>query len=333
MIKSWFSTDRAGVIPVVLAGVLAALLAAPAIADETYTPWPGEFMRMGAGARALAMGNAYSAIEGDVYSSYFNPAGLAAMEGKQLAFSIRYLPFDRKFLHLAYGARIGPDADFAFSWIQSGTDDIIGRDLSGNPTGSLEDKRNMLGLTFSKDLSQRISVGINTKLTLWKLGDDDARTFGFDIGLIARPFRHLTCSVVVRDFNSRFTWKADSWSQRISGADGNAVEKVDDFPLYYTAGAAYELYDDQLLLSVTAESIEDNPVSYNAGIAFELTPRFILRGGMYHYTAEDGLDMGAYTGGLSLVLTDRTQFDYAYVPEDFTGDPVHSISFTLNYGE
>jgi hypothetical protein len=288
---------------------------------------------MGAGARAMGMGNAYTAIEGDVYSTYFNPAGLAALEGKELALSVSYLPFDRRFMHLGYGAKIGPDADFGFSWIQSGTDDIIGRDLNGNPTGTLEDKRNSLAVTFAKSAGRLVSIGLNVKMTLWRLGSDDARAFGFDAGAVVRPLDHLTCSVVLRDINSRFRWASDRWKKTLVGADGQSSEKKDEFPLYYTLGAAYRLFQNRATLSATAELLEDNPNSYNIGASYALTDRFSIRGGVYHYTAEDGLDMGSLTAGMTLGLTASSMFDYAYVPDDFSGDSVHLISFTLRYGE
>ncbi|MFC1511938.1 PorV/PorQ family protein [Candidatus Latescibacterota bacterium] len=333
MAKSWFLTELTRHLPAVFAVIgLSCILSATAAA-ETYTSWPGEFLREGAGARAIGMGNAYTAIEGDVYSTYFNPAGLAAMELNELALSVHYLPFDRRFMHLAYGTRIGPDADFGISWIQAGTEDIVGRDLNGNPTHSLEDKRNAIGITFAKNLGGWIAIGINTKMTLWKLGGDDARTFGFDLGAVVRPMEHLTCSLVMRDINSRFTWTSNSWKKTITGPNGQPIEKKDDFPVYYTLGAAYRLFADRLILSATAEKVEDNPLSINGGVSYDLTDRFSIRTGFNHYTTADKLDMGSSTFGMTLGLTSRTVFDYAYVPDSFIGEDIHIISFVMSYDD
>ena len=235
MAKSWFWTEITPFPGFLIILALLVSFSATSRADEEYRAWAGDFMRMGAGAKAMGMGNAYTAVEGDIYSSYFNPAGLAAMEGKDLSLSIHYLSMDRKLMHLAYGSRIGPDADFAFSWIQSGTDDIVGRDLNGNSTGSLSDSRNAFAVTFSKNLNNYFSIGINTKLSLWKLGGDDAKAFGFDIGAIARPVKGLTLALVSRDIKSRYTWKSTYWGKKINGSDGQPLEKEDLFPglLYF----------------------------------------------------------------------------------------------------
>ena len=49
------------------------------------TKYAGEFMYVGAGARSLALGGAYSALAGDVTTAYWNPAGLYALEGHRLS--------------------------------------------------------------------------------------------------------------------------------------------------------------------------------------------------------------------------------------------------------
>ena len=219
--KSWLSIKHNAL----LLTVFAALLLHPAAHAEEYRAWTGEFMRMGAGARAMGMGNAYTAVEGDIYSSYYNPAGLSSMIQRQFTFSFRYMSMDRAFRYFAFGSPAGPDAGFAFSWLNAGTDDIIGRDLNGNPTGALSDNRNAFTLSFAKYLNRWMSLGINTKYVLWKLAGDDAKSFGFDIGAIVRPVRNLTASFVVRDIRSRFTWKSDRWKRSISGADGQSMEK------------------------------------------------------------------------------------------------------------
>ncbi len=334
MAKLWFLIEKVCLSPFILA-LTAFLLFPPDIllAEEEYRAWPGEFLRMGVGARAMGMGNAYTAVEGDIYSSYFNPAGLAAMSESQLALSIRYMSMDRKFMHLVYGNRIGPDADFAISWIQSGTEGITGRDLNGRPTGSLEDKRNAIFLTFSKNTGRWLSFGINTKLTLWKLGNEDAKAYGFDVGTVVRPVNKLALSLVIRDVNSRFIWKTGQWNEKISGGDGQTMEKKDKFPFYYTFGLAYRIYMDKLLLSAAMENVEDNPVGINIGISYNLTERFTLRTGIYNYTSEDKMDSGSFTYGFTLGVTNSIGFDYAYVPDDFANNSFHIISFVMNYGE
>src|SRR5580704_2420324 len=45
---------------------------------------PGQFMQFGVGGRAMAMGGAYYAISDDATAAYWNPAGLAQLQRKEL---------------------------------------------------------------------------------------------------------------------------------------------------------------------------------------------------------------------------------------------------------
>jgi hypothetical protein len=288
---------------------------------------------MGAGARTLAMGNAYNAIEGDIYSSYYNPAGIASLENMQFAVSHRYMTMARPFTHLGIGGPIGPDAGFALSWIGAGTDNIQGRDLNGNRTGNLEDSRNSFGITFSKYFGPKISAGINAKLSLWKLAGEDAKAVGFDGGVVVKPVRNLSLAFVLRDVNSRFTWNSDRWADLIIGADGQTMEKEDKLPVYWTTGLAYRPLGDNLLLSLAAESVEDNPVGYDFGAAWRYNWMFTLRAGIYNYSPGDRLDYGSLTAGFGLQVTKAIGFDYAFATDHIENDRVHVISLNLSGGE
>lgn len=328
MARLWLSIKKTTLVIT----LFAAAFAAPSGAEE-YRAWTGDFMRMGAGARAMGMGNAYTAVEGDIYSSYFNPAGLSSIKGRQFTFSFRHLTMDRAFRYFALGGPVGLDAGFALTWLNAGTDDIVGRDLNGNPTGNLEDSRNAFTLSFGKEINKLLSVGLNAKYTMWKLADDDAKSFGFDFGLSLRPIRNLTASFVVRDINSRYTWQSDRWAEYISDADGQTMEKEDEFPAYYTFGLSYKMFDEKLILSTTLESIEDYPLGVDVGASYEYNRSFILRTGFYNYNSSDELDYGSFTAGFTVNVTRSIGFDYAYMTDGFDDGSIHIISLVMGYGE
>ncbi|MCE5248779.1 PorV/PorQ family protein [bacterium] len=331
MVKSWFSTER-GIIKFIVAMSVTVIALSGAAYPDDYRPWAGEFMRMGVGSRAMGMGNAYTAVEGDVYSAYYNPAGLSTMNNRQMAISFRYLSMDRHFKDIAFGSKIGPDASFAFSWINAGTEDVVGRDLNGNPTGSLSDSRNAFAITFSKNLNQFVSIGINAKMAYWKLDDDDAKAFGFDLGVMVRPFKNFTASFVTRDVNSRFTWNSNRWKETIGSVDGQPLEKEDRFPHYNTFGVAYQLFREKLLLASTLELVEGNPFGLDLGAAYKYNDTFTLRAGLYNYTSSDELDTGALTAGFTVRVTGSISLDYAYSSDPLENDSIHCFSLVMTYG-
>jgi len=111
--------------------------------------YAGEFMYVGAGARALGMGGAFVAVSDDVTAGYWNPAGLAGTVGQNAAFmhSERFgglITYD----YLAYSRSVGSDvlgASFFrtdlgriantndLQWHDTGSDGVFGEDGTGVP--------------------------------------------------------------------------------------------------------------------------------------------------------------------------------------------------------
>src|SRR3954467_4155460 len=62
-----------------------------------------EVLKIGVGARAIGMGEAYTAQSDDVSSLYWNPAGLALMQERQASFMYDSMYKDLKFQNGAIG--------------------------------------------------------------------------------------------------------------------------------------------------------------------------------------------------------------------------------------
>ena len=88
----------------------------------------GAFLRLGIGARAKAMGNAYTAIASGVEASYYNPAGLPFLQFKEVVASYRALSLGRKYTFIGFATPVRPksqsgqktlDGGIALSWIRA----------------------------------------------------------------------------------------------------------------------------------------------------------------------------------------------------------------------
>lgn len=64
------------------------LLALPALAFPQYKPWYN-YYNFAYGAKALAMGNAFTAVADDLTATFWNPAGLAALRDPELYLSYK----------------------------------------------------------------------------------------------------------------------------------------------------------------------------------------------------------------------------------------------------
>ena len=72
----------------------------------------GQFLRVGLGARAVGLGGAFSALADDVTAIYWNPAGLAQIENREVSLRTICLNFLKhtiiglRFSHQLYQIRI-----------------------------------------------------------------------------------------------------------------------------------------------------------------------------------------------------------------------------------
>jgi len=62
----------------------------------------GQFLKIGAGARACGMGEAFCAVANDVNAIYWNPAGLMQVKEKEATFMHNEWLYDLKYEFLAY---------------------------------------------------------------------------------------------------------------------------------------------------------------------------------------------------------------------------------------
>ncbi len=114
-----------------LTAVLAALPAA-GFAAETAA-----FLDIGVGARGIGMGGAFTALADDASAVYWNPAGLARLEKRELSVSHAELGLGTREDFLAY-AHPTPRGTFAAAMTYLSQVSIGGRDASGRPIGDYQ---------------------------------------------------------------------------------------------------------------------------------------------------------------------------------------------------
>ncbi|MBS3915769.1 MAG: hypothetical protein KG003_14840 [Bacteroidetes bacterium] len=154
-----------------------------------------EFMHIGVGARQFGMGKAGVAGTADVYSCYWNPAGLSHMDQNlQVGFMHNfYFQNIANFDYLGIAAKSGKNSAFGFSFLRFGVDGILNTlDLIQN--GEINYARvkefSAIDYCFMPAYSQKMrlrkmpsmvfSWGVTTKLVHRKVGEF-ARAWGFGI--------------------------------------------------------------------------------------------------------------------------------------------------------
>jgi hypothetical protein len=144
-----------------------------------------EFLTIPIGSRAVALGNAYTALADDITAVYWNPAGLAFMEQKQSFFTYISMPLDVSLTFVGAGAPVfdgqGTIATFVqvlnFGELEQTTV------MSPNGTGIMWDSFSFAGgMSYAHNFSDRFSAGFTLKGIHENIADQSASGFAMDFG-------------------------------------------------------------------------------------------------------------------------------------------------------
>jgi len=296
----------------------------------------GSFLRMGLGARALGMGNAFTGMAIGPEAVYYNPGAIPFIQGKQVIASYRFLSLDRHFNYIGYSQDISPkvDADsqekpfkggLAISWIYAGVDHIDGRGLNGQHIGDFSNAEHAFMLTFGLSPFKFIGVGMTAKVIYNRLPnmktDDSAlseNTVGLDLGVLIKPVSFLSIGFMIKDLNAKYDWKTDDvWDKDI--------DKIDRFPTTYRGGIAITYPYQWLTLAFDVEKNEEQNEKLFVGL--EAVP-------ISQIAARVGLNDGNFAAGAGYnfhILKRQAQIQYALVTKDYDVASEHIFSWIFKF--
>ena len=306
----------------------------------------GAFLRLGVGARAKAMGGAYTALARGIEASYYNPAGLPFLESKEVIASYRFLSLDREFSYIGFGMPIHPKVKgagsdkqalkggFALSWLRAGVDNIDGRNTDGQHFDDLSNSENAFMFTFALKPAEKLAIGLTAKV-VWNRFPDigiDGETIsasgvGFDFGVLFMPVDWLHLGVVVKEINAKYDWNTED----LFGEDGSAT--INDFPKVARYAIAVNLprfdnvivafdYEQLYKEDLFAKKIDDR---YHFGAEGVFSEDFVLR---------LGYDDGAVTagGGYQFPLFGKkSQVNYAYSSSGDRPEDEHILTWIFKF--
>lgn len=205
------------------------LLLVPGCAIAQFRKYSNEFLNIGAGARGLAMGGAQVGVTDDATASYWNPAGLTAVQTYP-SVSLMHASYFSNIANYDFGSIALPINDnkrtIAFSMLRFAVDDIPNTLFLVQPDGSIN--YNNIETFSSADyaflfsfaqkikdeVNKKISAGINAKIIYRKVGHfASAWGFGFDAGLKASG-KNWNLGLVARDVTTTFNAWAFTFTEK-----------------------------------------------------------------------------------------------------------------------
>lgn len=301
--------------------ILLSLFPATSLLAEGNGGFSGSFLRIGLGARGMAMGNAQVASAADGYGVYYNPAALPSLSDRQLALSYSNMSLDRKFNFVGFSLPLPPYAGAAVGWISSGVGNIRAYNSNGEDVGELEHGLHAFYGAFAVKVialaqadgnltnlpSDLINIGVAVKFLREGISDTEEFKYngsglGFDFGLLLNLHRNFSLGYQARDINSSLSSNTNDIFER-----GSDLKNA--FPLVQKLGAFFRTPLNGLALAYDFEWSDKGEEKHHLGA--ELTTA--IAAGRAGYDS-DHFTLG---GGLIFKASKRIsmKLDYAFVDD------------------
>lgn len=297
-----------------------------------------QFLEIGAGARGTGMGEAYTSLTNDAGSAFWNPAGLVGTQMRNLYTSYTIWPADISIGCFAFAMDLGNIGTFAISSAYLMTDDMdVTTVIQPEGTGETFGISNFsLGLSYARFLTDRLSVGLTTKIVREKYLDYGYTTWALDMGTIYRTgFHGLNLGMSILHFGPEVKFSGDY----IDYSDPKSVD-VDEpktfetysLPINFRIGLSMNLLEtsnNKVIASADMIHPNNNLEQYNWGVEYCFNNMFFLRGGYRFNIDEGGFTVG--TGVDLKVLGDRAAvIDYSFADLGILKS-VHRFSLALSF--
>jgi len=262
-----------------------------------------QFLGVGMGARAMGMGGAYVSLSDDGTALYWNPGGLAGVNGHQFAISHLSWFGDAAYQFASYARPFGSESAIglaleqgSLSWDNTGEGDFEAGDFSG-------------AVGYARRVKPNLGIGAGVKYLSSRLGDDSAASYALDVGMVYRLSDSTTLGAAVRNLGPGLTYISES----------------DPLPATLAAGASHHWKD--FLFAVDLEKQNDLAPAARVGVEYTPLPYLALRGG---FAAGEDSALSPVTGGIGLRWNSRWALDYAYRPSDLGG--TQSVALSASFG-
>ncbi len=281
-----------------------------------FKKYSNEFLNIGPGARAQAMGGAIIATVDDATSGFWNPAALTNVDSNR-SLSLMHADYFSGIAKYEFGSIAIPTNNrkrtLGISFIRFGVDDIPNTLYLVNPDGSID--YNNISSFSSADYAllfsyaqkatikkTELSVGGNAKLIYRKVGSfAQAWGFGFDVGAQMKK-GNWRMGAILRDVTTTF----NAWSFSFSDRDKQQLYLTNnDIPIksleltapHLTIGAGYQFklsrkfsllaetdwalnFDGKRNSIISSSFLNIDP---NVGVEFDYNKIIYVRGGIGNF--------------------------------------------------
>jgi hypothetical protein len=277
------------------------------------------FLKINIGARPMAMGGAFTGVADDESSLYYNPAGIATLEGKRFIAGYRNNIFDMQSGFLGYIHPIGVEKKVALFINYLNYGDFIRTDKDGVQDGTFGGSDILFAASYAMAVTPDLSVGATAKLIYEKLETYSSTGFAVDLGgKYSFDYGRTTVGFMIQNLGSQLNSFVDNG-------------ETNPLPVYLKVGGAHRLKGLPVLLAAdVVEPLDNDPYVALGTEWLNLKPLFLRLGwtsfGANYKTGAGGDDFAGFSFGFGVEYK-KVQISYTISPEADLGTS-HRITFT-----
>ncbi len=312
-----------------------------------------QFLKLGVDARAIGMGEAYTAIADDISAVWWNPAGLAPAVQQQALFSHTNWPAEIMHEYAAATYTNGVSTWAVSASVLHMDQMAITEEEPFGETGETFTASDMaLGITYASAFTDKFSFGVTGKYLRENLYIYDVNSFSFDLGSMYNTgWKNLKIGMALRNFGPDIRFKVDDDDD--GGTDEDPFDLLDNdgdgsidedgqeldskIPMNFSLGISGDIMrsadsQEHWIASVQLDNCIDRLETWNIGTEYKWGNLFLRGGYQLNYDAN-----GMSTGFGVQIPTRLAVFnvDYAYtnmgnLEEDFLSS-AHRLSIKMKY--
>ena len=283
----------------------------------------GQFLRVGAGARAMGMAGAFSSLADDATAIYWNPAGMSILDKREVSLSYNAYFKDTSsqfasYAHPTSNGAVGIGMTlFSVKDIDHRTAGAGDSDTPDLGSFNTQDMALSLGYASRFEMGEsKLHYGAALKYISSDLETEKAATGALDLGMLYRFHDEAGLGFSVSVLNLGGELKFDG--------------EGDPLPLTVKPGISFRKDLGRMKLNAVLDSdilLNDDKAYVQPGFELWVAPSVALRTG-YQFGRGDGAGSGV-AAGLGVKVS-RVMIDYAFVPYGDLGD-THRMSVGMKF--
>jgi hypothetical protein len=271
-----------------------------------------QFLKLGIGARSIAMGESYTAIAGDASSMFYNPSALVFSPSDEILLMHKQWIVQTTAEYLGSVIHSG-DVTFGIGLNSTGVSGIEIREKPGPAEGTFSQQNAAINGTVSYRVGPTFGIGASAKFLYEKIYVDEASGTAFDLGAFYRMNSFLDFGASLSNIGSMNALRYEATMLptilRFGGAFHNDL--TNEISTVVDADAVKTFQDTGTRIHLGGEANYDNTFALRAGYQFGYEEKGFSAGFGVHYAP--------------------MQLDYAYVPFKDNIGTTHTFSLIFRF--